>query len=90
MCRQVYDILPNVLLKQIEIMNTEVIFDVLRNVRFNVLGSVQLVTPKDFNKMDDDAKDKLYLKLFNAIYDATGALNALATIEKNYRQLQSK
>ena len=71
-------------------MNNEVIFDVLRNVRFNVLGSVKLVTPELFSELDALDKEDLYDKMFDAHCSACEALSALMTIEKNYRQLESK
>lgn len=90
MCRPIYDNLPNVLLKQIEIMEKQVIFDVLNNVRFNVLGNVRLVTPSDFSKMGSINKDELYDQMFDAWCSTCEALTALMTIENNYKQLQSK
>ena len=90
MCRLAYDNLPNVLLKQIEIMDTKVIFDVLQNVRYNVLGKVGLITPTEFSNLEHCDKDELYSKIFDAFYDSCNALQALMTIEKNYQQLQSK
>ena len=71
-------------------MDTKVIFDVLRNVRFNVMGSVKLPTPTTFDAMDEEDKNELYNKLFDAVFETCSALSALMTIEKNYQQLQSR
>lgn len=71
-------------------MDTKVIFDVLQNVRYNVLGKVDLITPTEFSNLEHCDKDELYNKIFDAIYDSCNALQALMTIEKNYQQLQSK
>jgi len=90
MYREVYDNLPNVLLKKIEIMDNKVIFDVLCNVRYNVLGKIGLITPAEFSNLEHCSKDELYRKVFDAIHDSCDALQALMTLEKNYRQLESK
>ena len=71
-------------------METKVIFDVLNNVRYNVLGKVHLLTPSDFSKIGSINKDELYDQMFNAWCSTCEALTALMTIEKNYKQLQNE
>lgn len=71
-------------------MNKEVIFDVLRNVRFNVLGGVELPTINEFCEMDFVTKDQLYYKMYEAWCSTCETLSALMTIEDNCKQMQSK
>lgn len=71
-------------------MNNEVIFDVLRNVRYNVLGGVKIPTPSQFAQLSVEGKIELYDKIFDAWCSSCEALTALMTIEENYQQLQSK
>jgi hypothetical protein len=70
-------------------MDSKVIFDVLQNIRFNVLGKVGLVTPIEFSNWEHEQKDELYRRLFDAVFDSCESLSALMTINSNYMQLNS-
>lgn len=71
-------------------MSNEVIFDVLNNVRYNVLGGVKTTTPTQFSQMSDEEKNELYRNMFDAWCSTCETLTALMTIEKNYKQLQNE
>ncbi len=71
-------------------MDNKVIFAVLCNVRFNVMGVVKLPTPIEFAEFSEAEKNELFDRMYDAWRESCEALVALMTIEKNYQQLESR
>lgn len=56
--------------------------EVVNEVRFDMMGQFQMVTPSEFSKMCEDDKIEFYTRLFDLHHDVCEMLSSALSIDK--------